>query len=86
MYGHRARIGYTSPPIVTEVFPYEFYKMAPPGVTLADRPVEAAARHHPLPSYNVLRRSRSEFAITDSEPRVIAAAAAMGLTSSPNAG
>ena len=35
MYGHRARIGYTSPPIVTEVFPYEFYKMAPPGVTLA---------------------------------------------------
>jgi maleate isomerase len=34
MYGYRARIGYTSPPIVTEVFPYEFYKMAPPGVTL----------------------------------------------------
>jgi maleate isomerase len=35
MYGYRARIGYTSPPIVTEVFPYEFYKMAPAGVTLA---------------------------------------------------
>jgi maleate cis-trans isomerase len=35
MYGHRARIGYTCPPRVTEVFPYEFYKMAPPGVTLA---------------------------------------------------
>lgn len=35
MYGHRARIGYTCPPKVTEVFPYEFYKMAPPGVTLA---------------------------------------------------
>jgi maleate isomerase len=34
MYGHRARIGYTSPPIVTEVFPYEFYQMAPPGITL----------------------------------------------------
>lgn len=34
MYGHRARIGYTSPPMVTEVFPYEFYKMAPEGVTL----------------------------------------------------
>ena len=34
MYGYRARIGYTSPPIVTEVFPYEFYKMAPEGVTL----------------------------------------------------
>jgi len=35
MYGHRARIGYTSPPMVTEVFPYEFYRVAPPGVTLA---------------------------------------------------
>jgi maleate cis-trans isomerase len=34
MYGDRARIGYTSPPLVTEVFPYEFYKMAPEGVTL----------------------------------------------------
>jgi maleate cis-trans isomerase len=34
MYGHRARIGYTSPPIVTEVFPYEFYQMVPKGVTL----------------------------------------------------
>lgn len=35
MYGHRARIGYTSPPIIAEVFPYEFYKIAPEGVTLA---------------------------------------------------
>jgi maleate isomerase len=34
LYGHRARIGYTSPPLVTEVFPYEFYKIAPAGVTL----------------------------------------------------
>lgn len=34
MYGHRARIGYTSPPATTEVFPYEFYKMVPDGVTL----------------------------------------------------
>lgn len=33
MYGHRARIGYTSPPITTETYPYEFYKMAPEGVT-----------------------------------------------------
>jgi maleate isomerase len=33
-YGHRARIGYTSPPLTTEVFPYEFYKMVPDGVTL----------------------------------------------------
>jgi maleate isomerase len=33
-YGHRARIGYTSPPLTTEVFPYEFYKIVPDGVTL----------------------------------------------------
>lgn len=34
MYGYRARIGYCSPPFVTEVFAYEFYKMVPEGVTL----------------------------------------------------
>jgi len=34
MYGHRARIGYTSPPLTTEVFPYEFYRIVPEGVTL----------------------------------------------------
>jgi maleate isomerase len=34
MYGYRARIGYTSPPATTEVFPYEFYKIVPDGVTL----------------------------------------------------
>src|SRR5882724_4932812 len=34
IYGHRARIGYTSPPLTTEVFPYEFYQMVPTGVTL----------------------------------------------------
>src|SRR5262245_47570789 len=34
IYGHRARIGYTSPPLTTEVFPYEFYKIVPAGVTL----------------------------------------------------
>lgn len=34
MYGHRARIGYTSPPFLTETFPYEFYKLVPEGVTL----------------------------------------------------
>jgi maleate cis-trans isomerase len=34
-YGRRARIGYTCPPSFAEVFPYEFYKMAPAGVTLA---------------------------------------------------
>ena len=34
MYGYRARIGYPSPPAATEVFPYEFYKIVPDGVTL----------------------------------------------------
>src|SRR5436190_20842895 len=34
IYGHRARIGYTSPPLTTEIFPYEFYRMVPAGVTL----------------------------------------------------
>ncbi|HSR56330.1 MAG TPA: hypothetical protein VLN73_08805, partial [Alphaproteobacteria bacterium] len=34
IYGHRARIGYTSPPSATEIFPYEFYKIVPDGVTL----------------------------------------------------
>ena len=34
MYGSRARIGYCSPPFVTETFCYEFYKMVPEGVTL----------------------------------------------------
>lgn len=33
-YGHRARIGYTSPPLTSEVFPYEFYKVVPDGVSL----------------------------------------------------
>ena len=34
MYGYRARIGYTSPPSATEVFPYEFYRMVPRGARL----------------------------------------------------
>jgi sugar phosphate isomerase/epimerase len=33
-YGSRARIGYTCPPLSAEVFPYEFYKLVPAGVTL----------------------------------------------------
>jgi hypothetical protein len=34
IYGHRARIGYCSPPFVTETFIYEFYRIVPAGVTL----------------------------------------------------
>ena len=33
-YGWRARIGYTSPPLTTEGFPYEFYQIVPEGVSL----------------------------------------------------
>jgi maleate isomerase len=33
-YGHRARIGYTCPPLFAEVFPYEFYRIVPAGVML----------------------------------------------------
>lgn len=48
MYGHRARIGYTSPMAATEVFPYEFYMIAPPGVSLV------------LSTLAVLERSKEE--------------------------
>jgi hypothetical protein len=34
MLGYRARIGYTAPISIVEVFPYEFYRMVPEGVTL----------------------------------------------------
>ena len=34
IYGHRGRIGYTCPPLSAEIFPYEFYKLVPAGVTL----------------------------------------------------
>jgi maleate isomerase len=34
VYGFRARIGYTSPPMLTEVFPIEWYAMAPKGMSL----------------------------------------------------
>src|SRR5262249_60564468 len=34
IYGNRARIGYPSPPLLTEVFAYDFYRLAPAGVTL----------------------------------------------------
>lgn len=34
MYGWRARIGKISPTVCAEIFPYEFYRVAPEGVTL----------------------------------------------------
>jgi maleate isomerase len=45
MYGHRARIGYTSPPLLTEVFPHDFYRLAPPGVTLVLTSLAILARN-----------------------------------------
>src|SRR5712692_6218057 len=47
-YGHRARIGYTCPPLATEIFPYEFYKLVPDGVTLV------------ITTLTVIERSTSE--------------------------
>ncbi len=34
MFGYRARIGYTAPLVVMEVFPFEFYRIVPEGVSL----------------------------------------------------
>src|SRR3954451_11595757 len=48
LYGQRARIGYTSPPLTTEVFPYEFYRIVPDGVTLV------------LTTLAIVERSKSE--------------------------
>jgi maleate isomerase len=47
-YGHRARIGYTCPPLTAEIFPYEFYKLVPAGVTLV------------ITTLTVIERSNSE--------------------------
>jgi hypothetical protein len=33
-YGYRARIGYTCPVFLAEIFPFDFYRMAPDGVSL----------------------------------------------------
>ncbi len=55
MYGHRARIGYTSPPSATEVFPYELYKLVPDGVTVV-QPIQAII-------WQALRRSGVDDAI-----------------------
>jgi len=66
MYGYRARIGYTSPPASTEVFPYEFYGLVPKGVTLvlttlaiADLTPDEVAR-----SYEISLQAAGELART----------------------
>ena len=55
IYGHRARIGHASPPSATEVFPYEFYKLVPDGVTVV-QPIQTII-------WQALRRSGVDDAI-----------------------
>ena len=65
MYGHRARIGYCSPPFVTETFIYEFYRIVPDGVTLMITTLEVGNEY-------------TAQAFADSRERSLAAARAMG--------
>src|SRR4051794_29329482 len=64
MYGHRARIGYTSPPLTTEVFPYEFYKIVPEGVTLVVTSLAIVVRSKDEvdQSYDISMRAAREMA------------------------
>ena len=64
MYGHRARIGYTSPPLTTEIFPYEFYKIVPDGVTLVVTSLAIVVRSKDEvdQSYDVSMRAAREMA------------------------
>jgi maleate isomerase len=64
MYGHRARVGYTSPPLTTEVFPYEFYKIVPDGVTLVVTSLAIVVRSKDEidQSYDISMRAAREMA------------------------
>src|SRR5579864_7753075 len=64
MYGSRARIGYTSPPLTTEVFPYEFYKIVPDGVTLVVTSLAIVVRSKDEvdQSYDISMRAAHEMA------------------------
>src|SRR6202045_4370550 len=64
LYGHRARIGYTSPPLTTEVFPYEFYKIVPDGVTLVVTSLAIVVRSKDEvdQSYDISMRAAREMA------------------------
>src|SRR5918912_656728 len=63
-YGHRARIGYTSPPLTTEIFPYEFYKIVPEGVTLVVTSLAIVVRSKDEvdQSYDISMRAAREMA------------------------
>jgi maleate isomerase len=64
MYGYRARIGYTSPPLTTEVFPYEFYQIVPEGVTLVVTSLAIVVRSKDEidQSYDISMRAAREMA------------------------
>jgi maleate isomerase len=64
LYGSRARIGYTSPPLTTEVFPYEFYKIVPAGVTLVVTSLAIVVRSKDEvdQSYDISMRAAREMA------------------------
>src|SRR5262245_20775869 len=64
MYGYRARIGYTSPPLTTEIFPYEFYKIVPAGVTLVVTSLAIVVRSKDEvdQSYDISMRAAREMA------------------------
>ena len=64
IYGSRARIGYTSPPLTTEIFPYEFYKIVPAGVTLVVTSLAIVVRSKDEvdQSYDISMRAAREMA------------------------
>ena len=64
IYGSRARIGYTSPPLTTEVFPYEFYQIVPKGVTLVVTSLAIVVRSKDEvdQSYDISMRAAREMA------------------------
>ena len=73
MYGHRARIGYTSPPLTTEVFPYEFYKVAPEGVTLVITTLAITVRSEDeiRQSYDISMKAAREMAASQVDAIVL---------------
>src|SRR3974390_3186707 len=64
IYGARARIGYTSPPLTTEVFPYEFYKIVPAGVSLVvtSLAIVVRSKEEVDQSYDISMRAAREMA------------------------
>ena len=81
MYGTRARIGYCSPPVVTETFCTEWYMMAPKGVTLmlttlaitsltADNTKDQMARSHEraLDAARAMARAGADLVVLGGNP------------------